>query len=228
VNRNLHAVVKKTILVLSGMTLILFFYVMIDNRNSKGMTFRQKLLKSAYPFLMKFGNRKIFTPPNLQTVTPNSFYLLEAASTIGDTFHFEGLKGKKVLIVNTASNCGYTHQYEELQQLYETHKDKLEIIAFPSNDYKQQEKGGNEEIASFCKKNYGVSFPLMEKTVTVRSGQQHPVYQWLTDPAKNGWNEKTPKWNFSKYLINEKGQLTHYFDPGVSPKDAMFLRAIAE
>lgn len=227
-NRKLRAVVKKTMLILSGMIFILFIYVMIDNRNSNGMTLRQKLLKSAYPLLMKFGNRKIISLANLQTVSPLSFYSLEAVSTTGDTFHFEGLKGKKVLIVNTASNCGYTNQYEELQQLYETHKDKLEIIAFPSNDYKQQEKGGNEEIASFCKKNYGVSFPLMEKIVTIRSGQQHPVYQWLTDPAKNGWNEKTPKWNFSKYLINENGQLTHYFDPGVSPKDAMFLSAIAE
>ncbi len=227
-NRKIYSFVKKTMVILLGMMFIILIYVMIENRNSKEMTLRQKFLKTAYPILMKFGNRNKVTIANLRKESPVSFYTLKSVLNNGETFSFEKLKGKKVLIVNTASDCGYTPQYEELQQLYETHKDKLEILAFPSNDYKQQEKGNNEDIASFCKKNYGVSFPLMQKTFTKKSENQDPVYQWLTDSVKNGWNEKTPKWNFAKYLVNEKGQLTHYFDPAVSPNDDSFLKAISE
>jgi glutathione peroxidase len=225
-NRKVFSVVKKSAFILVGFTGILLIYVFIDNGNNKDMTFRQKILKTFYPFLMKIGSSNKTIISNTQTEPPVSFYTLEATSILGDSFHFEQLKGKKVLIVNTASDCGYTPQYEELQQLYEKHKDQLEILAFPSNDYKQQEKGKNEDIAVFCKKNYGVSFPLMGKTVTKKTTNQYSVYQWLTNPNKNGWNKKAPKWNFSKYLINEKGQLTHYFDPSVSPKDEEFLRAL--
>jgi len=224
----MNSFVKKTMFVLLGMMFFLFIYVMIDNRNSKGMTLRQKFLKTAYPILMKFGNRNKVIIANLQTDAPVSFYNLKSVLNNGESFSFEQLKGKKVLIVNTASDCGYTPQYEELQYIYEKHKSILEILAFPSNDYKEQEKGKNKDIALFCKKNYGITFPLMQKTNTKKSENQHPVYQWLTDPAKNGWNEKTPKWNFAKYLVNEKGQLTHYFDPAVSPNDDSFLRAIAQ
>jgi len=224
----MNSFVKKTMLILLGMMFFLFIYVMIDNRNSKGMTLRQKFLKTAYPILMKFGNRNKVIIANLQTDSPVSFYNLKSVLNNGESFSLEQLKGKKVLIVNTASDCGYTPQYEELQYIYEKHKNILEILAFPSNDYKEQEKGKNEDIALFCKKNYGITFPLMQKTNTKKSENQHPVYQWLTDPAKNGWNEKTPKWNFAKYLVNEKGQLTHYFDPAVSPNDDSFLRAIAQ
>jgi glutathione peroxidase len=225
-NRKVFSVVKKSAFILVGFTGILLIYVFIDNGNNKDMTFRQKILKTFYPFLMKIGSSNKTIISNTHTEPPVSFYTLEATSILGDSFHFEQLKGKKVLIVNTASDCGYTPQYEELQQLYEKHKDQLEILAFPSNDYKQQEKGKNEDIAVFCKKNYGVSFPLMGKTVTKKTTNQYSVYQWLTDPAKNGWNKKAPKWNFSKYLINEKGQLTHYFGPSVSTKDEEFLRAL--
>ncbi len=225
-NRKLLSVVKSISIVFGGLIVVFILVVFIENRNSKNMTFRQKILKTFYPFLMKIGSSNKTILSNAQTEAPVSFYTLEATSILGDSFHFEQLKGKKVLIVNTASDCGYTPQYEELQQLYEKHKDQLEILAFPSNDYKQQEKGKNEDIAVFCKKNYGVSFPLMGKTVTKKTTNQYSVYQWLTDPAKNGWNKKAPKWNFSKYLINEKGQLTHYFDPSVSPSDEIFLRAL--
>jgi glutathione peroxidase len=228
VNRKLRSVVKKSILILSGMIVVLLIYIMIDNRNSKEMTLRQKFLKKVYPILMKFGNRNKVIVANLQTDAPVSFYTLNSVLNNGESFSFEKLKGKKVLIVNTASDCGYTPQYEELQLIYEKYKDKLEILAFPSNDYKEQEKGKNEDIASFCKKNYGVSFPLMQKTTTKKSENQDSVYQWLTDSTKNGWNNKVPKWNFAKYLVNENGNLIYYFDPAVSPNDESFLKAISQ
>lgn len=149
--------------------------------------------------------------------TPVSFYTLKTLANNGREFDFNALRDKKVLIVNTASNCGYTHQYQELQQLSELYEDKLVVLAFPANDFKEQEKGSDEEIAQFCQVNYGVSFPLMKKSVVVKGTAQNSVFRWLTDPAQNGWNKQEPTWNFSKYLINEKGILTHYFDPAVSP-----------
>jgi glutathione peroxidase len=129
-------------------------------------------------------------------------------------------------LVNTASNCGYTNQYEELQQLYEQYNNRLVILGFPSNDFKEQEKGNDDEIARFCKINYGVTFPLMKKSVVIKGAGQNPVFQWLSDAAQNGWNTKTPSWNFSKYLVNESGMLTHYFDPAISPLSKEVLAAI--
>jgi glutathione peroxidase len=126
-------------------------------------------------------------------------------------------KGKKIIIVNTASDCGYTGQYEELQKLYSQRKSEIVIIGFPANDFKQQEKGSNEEIASFCKKNYGVEFPLAMKATVIKNDQQHAIFKWLSDPAQNGWNTQAPSWNFSKYVLDEEGKLIGYFDPGVSP-----------
>ena len=146
-----------------------------------------------------------------------SFYDLSATANDGNNFYFAHLRGKKVLIVNTASDCGYTAQYSELQKLYEQQNDKIVIIAFPANDFKEQEQADDAAIAEFCKVNYGVSFPLMKKSVVVKNGGQHEVYKWLTDKNKNGWNDKAPEWNFSKYLINENGELINYFSPGVSP-----------
>ena len=127
------------------------------------------------------------------------------------------LKGKKVLLVNTASECGYTGQYEQLQKLYSRYNNQLVVIGFPANDFKEQEKGTNEEIASFCKKNYGVTFPLAEKSIVVKTAGQNNIFQWLTDPAKNGWNSQAPTWNFCKYLVNENGVLIDFFASGVEP-----------
>jgi len=195
-------------------------YVEIINRNMKNMTYRQKVLRAVYPALMWLTNRsgkntgKLI---NTDKQPPLSFYTLKLELNNGDTLDFSTLKGKKVMLVNTASDCGYTHQYEDLQQLYTQSGDSLLVIGFPANDFKEQEKGTDEEIGAFCKKNYGVSFPLAKKSVVLKGAAQHPVYQWLTDPAKNGWNSKVPGWNFSKYLVNENGILTGYFDPSVSP-----------
>lgn len=157
-----------------------------------------------------------------------SFYNLAAALNSSARLSFEELKGKKVLIVNTASNCGYTNQYAELQKLYEQHKEQLIVIAFPANDFKEQEKGSDEEIASFCKLNYGVAFPLAKKSTVIKSPGQNEVFQWLTDKSKNGWNDTEPSWNFSKYLVNEEGILTHYFDPSISPLSSEVTDAIKQ
>jgi glutathione peroxidase len=140
----------------------------------------------------------------------------------------ESYKGKKLMLVNTASDCGYTNQYEDLQKLYQQFNNQLEIIAFPANDFKEQEKGSDSDIAQFCKVNFGVTFPLAKKSVVVKSNDQNNIFKWLTNKAKNGWNEKAPSWNFSKYLIDEQGTLTHYFDPSVSPLSDVVVEAIGK
>ena len=195
-------------------------YVETVNRNSNKMTYRQKILKATYPALMWWTKRSGINAKSIakeNIIPPVSFYTLKAALINGGEYDFSQLKGKKVLIVNTASNCGYTDQYDQLQQLHEKYKEKLVILGFPANDFKEQEKGTDEEIEQFCKVNYGVSFPLMKKSIVVINEQQNTIFKWLTDPALNGWNRKQPSWNFSKYLINEAGMLNNYFDPSVSP-----------
>lgn len=184
------------------------------------MTIRQRIMKAIYPAIMFLTpKKKNMSQHNQdgQVKAPVSFYTLSATANNKTAFDFGQLQGKKVLIVNTASNCGYTAQYAELQKLYEQHKDKLVILGFPANDFKEQEKGTDEEIASFCQVNFGVSFPLMQKTTVIKSAQQNSVYQWLTDAAKNGWNSTPPEWNFSKYLVDENGTLIDYYPPSVSP-----------
>lgn len=206
-------------------------YVEIVNRNSVNMTYRQKLLKAVYPAFMWFTRLTGTNAGKLSNKdkTPAvPFYNLSVTLNNGEQLDFSSLRGKKVLLVNTASDCGYTHQYEDLQALYAGNMDKLVVIGFPANDFKEQEKGTDEEIGAFCKKNYGVTFPLVLKSTVIKTSGQHPVFQWLSDPAKNGWNAKQPTWNFSKYLVNEKGILTHYFDPSVSPDGEEIKTAINE
>ncbi len=156
---------------------------------------------------------------------PVSFYELSITLNDGKTCHFSDLKGKKALLVNTASNCGYTNQYEDLQKLHEQFGNKVLVIGFPANDFKEQEKGSDEEIAAFCKLNFGVSFPLAKKS-SVIGDDQNEVFSWLSDQKKNGWNNQEPTWNFSKYLVSEDGVLLNYFDPGVSPMSEEVIAAI--
>jgi glutathione peroxidase len=183
------------------------------------MTIRQRFLKWVYPLFvsLKQGRRakKLENPGDKKPAIP--FHSLSVELTDGKTMSFASLKGKKVLLVNTASDCGYTAQYTELQKLYQHSRDELEIIAFPSNDFKEQEKKSDQDIEQFCRKNYGVSFPITRKTIVVKRAGQHPIFEWLTHARMNGWNEQAPVWNFSKFLVNEEGMLTHYFDPAVSP-----------
>lgn len=218
---------RKVLLLLGMLILIFVAYVEIVNLNSVNMTYRQKVLKAVYPVFMwwnKITGKKNDKLENEKTVPPVSFYSLKTTLNNGSVLNFSDYKGKKVLIVNTASDCGYTDQYEDLQKLFETKN--LAVIGFPANDFKQQEKGTDEEIASFCKLNYGVNFPLAKKSVVVKSAEQNEVFRWLTDAKLNGWNEKQPAWNFSKYLVDEKGVLTHYFGSAVSPMSDELLDAI--
>ena len=122
--------------------------------------------------------------------------------------------------------CGYTGQYSELQSLHERFGDTLQIIAFPANDFAEQEKSNDSEIAQFCQLNYGVTFPIAVKGVVIKNTQQQQIFKWLTDKNLNGWNEHAPDWNFGKYIIDEKGILTHYFGPSVSPLQDEFLNAL--
>lgn len=221
---------KRFIFVLVVILAAFAIYVEIVNRNSKNMTYRQKILKAVYPAFMWYTK---LTGRNNKALSgdqqpPVSFYSLKTTLNNGDTLDFAGLKGKKVLLVNTASDCGYTNQYSDLQKLADEQKDKLLVIGFPANDFKEQEKGSDEEIAQFCKMNFGVSFPLAKKSVVIRSALQNPVYQWLTDSSRNGWNRKQPSWNFTKYLVNEEGRLTHYFGPSVSPLSREVLDAVTQ
>jgi glutathione peroxidase len=220
----------KILIVVLLLLLALFFaYVEVANRNSKQMTYRQKILKAVYPVWMWWTNMRgkgTTKLTNSEKRPPVSFYTLSAIANDGSDIDFSAFKGKKILLVNTASDCGYTDQYEALQQLYAEHKDKLIVVGFPANDFKEQEKGSDEEIAKFCKANFGVTFPLVKKSVVINSPNQHPVFQWLTDPAKNGWNKKQPAWNFSKYIVDENGILTHYFGSSVSPLSSEVLKAL--
>ena len=210
--------------------LVLVFagWVMIVNRNSVNMTGRQKILKALYPAMMWITQRtgKNNKVMNNITAAPVPFYSLKTTMNDGSPLDLSTLKGKKVLLVNTASACGYTAQYDQLQQLYNQYNGKLVIIAFPANDFKEQEQGTDSEIAAFCKKNYGVTFPLAQKSTVVKTAGQNPVFQWLTDSSKNGWNTQAPEWNFSKYLVNENGVLTNYFGPSVEPTSKEIITAI--
>ena len=222
---------KRFLLVLLLLIAAFAVYVEIVNRNSVNMTYRQKILKAIYPAFMwitRLTGTNSTKLSNNEKVPPVPFASLKVKLNNGDTLDFASLQGKKVLLVNTASDCGYTHQYEDLQALTEAYGQKLLVIGFPANDFKEQEKGTDEEIGAFCKKNYGVTFPLSQKAVVIKSASQHPVFQWLCDSTKNGWNNKVPSWNFSKYLVNEQGVLTHYFDPSVSPTSEEVKAAINE
>lgn len=150
-------------------------------------------------------------------LTGASIYDFKVPGLDGNEIDFSKFKGKKILIVNTASQCGYTPQYEGLQKLYEQYKDKLVVIGFPANNFKQQEPGTNEEIKEFCKKNYGVTFPMAEK-VSVAGDDIHPLFKYLIEEAqKIKAEEPIIKWNFTKFLVDEKGQLIKVFRHKVEP-----------
>ena len=220
---------KKWVFAVVGVLLAGFLFVEVKNMNSM-MTTRQKILKTIYPafsFLNKLSGKNttvIEAPPS--AVPQQSIYSLKVKLINGEIVSLEAYKGRKLLLVNTASDCGYTPQYDDLQRLNEFMGDKLQIIGFPANDFKEQEKGSNEEIAAFCKKNYGVSFPLATKSSVVKGPGQNEIFDWLSDKHKNGWNNKAPVWNFSKYLISENGKLQYYFDPSVNPMGDEMMQAL--
>jgi glutathione peroxidase len=145
-----------------------------------------------------------------------SIHSFKVQSIEGKQIDFASFKGKKILVVNTASKCGYTPQYDALEKVYEQYKDKLVIIGFPCNQFGGQEPGTKEEIADFCKKNYGVTFPLADK-IDVKGGSIAPIYQWLTQKAKNGVLDANISWNFNKFLLDENGKMIAYFPSNIKP-----------
>ncbi|MFI2742347.1 glutathione peroxidase [Zhouia sp. PK063] len=148
-----------------------------------------------------------------------TIYQFKVTDIKGNTFNFSDLKGKKVLVVNTASKCGFTPQYEALQQLYDDYKyQNFVIVGFPANNFGQQEPGSNQQIAEFCKENYGVTFPMMSK-ISVKGDDMAPIYHFLTEKSKNGYEDTEVKWNFQKYLIDEKGHLVKVFYSKTVPND---------
>ncbi len=149
-------------------------------------------------------------------LSSSSVYDISLNKISGESFKLSDFKGKKVLIVNTASRCGYTSQYGDLEKLYQANKDKLEIVGMPCNQFMGQEPGKNAEIAKFCKKNYGVTFTLLEKGY-VKGSNQHPLYTWLTKKEKNGVDDYSISWNFNKFLLDEHGILIGYFGSSVNP-----------
>ncbi len=149
-------------------------------------------------------------------IMATSIYDFKVTGLEGQPINFSDYKGKKILIVNTASKCGFTPQYEELEKLYEQYKDKLVIVGFPANNFGQQEPGTNGEIKEFCKRNYGVSFPMAEK-VSVKGDDISPLFKYLTDEAAKLGQEDPIKWNFTKFLIDENGKLVQVFASKVTP-----------
>jgi glutathione peroxidase len=219
-NKKIYSRLKKAFIVILLLMISFWCYVEISNRNSKDMTARQKFLKAVYPVWIWFAGKKGLNTKNFsneKTMPVVSFYSLKDTAINGLVYDFQQLKGKKVMLVNTASDCGYTGQYDDLQKLSEQYKDKLVVIGFPANDFKEQEKGSDEEIAAFCRINFGVSFPLMQKSRVKKGAGQNKIFEWLSDSTKNGWNSQQPSWNFCKYMVDEKGRLTNYFGSTIEP-----------
>lgn len=143
----------------------------------------------------------------------------------GELVDLSSYKGKKVVLLNVASKCGYTPQYADWEAFYKANSDKVVVLGFPANNFMGQEPGSNEEIATFCSKNYGVTFPMFQK-VSVKGDDMHPLYQWLSKKDQNGWNDQAPSWNFCKYVVDENGQLVAFFPSGVKPNDVEFKKSI--
>ncbi len=172
------------------------------------------------------GNKKGAVANTTMSVPPQPFSSLSFLLNDKKLISMSAFVGKKVLLVNTASDCGFTPQFAELQQLQDKFKDSLVVIGFPSNDFKEQEKGGDTEIQAFCQVNFGVQFALAAKSGVIKQPGQNDVFSWLTHKEKNGWYDEPPAWNFTKYLVNERGILTHSFASAVSPLDAQVMHLL--
>ena len=166
--------------------------------------------------LSGFSYKKIATNTLDKSPSKANFYDLKAMSIDNEEISFEQFKGKKVLIVNVATKCGYTYQYEGMQKLNDLYGDKVAVLGFPANDFLFQESGSNESIAEFYETVFGVTFQMFRK-ITTKGKKQSSVYTWLSDSSLNGWNDQKPTWNFCKYLIDENGELVAFFDSRVKP-----------
>ena len=156
-------------------------------------------------------------------ISAETIYQFKVKDLYGKEFDFASLKGKKILVVNTASECGLTPQYKDLEAIYEKYKDlNFIIVGFPANNFGAQEPGSNEQIAKFCEMNYGVTFPMMSK-ISVKGNDMDNVYQFLTQKSKNGLQDSEVEWNFQKYLINEQGELVKVLSPRILPTDVAIV-----
>lgn len=171
------------------------------------------LLLGSMAILASFTNNKS-NPTNWPST--KSIYEFSLNSIDGKPVSLSQFKGKKMLLVNVASQCGYTPQYKDLEALHKKYKDKLVVIGFPANNFGSQEPGSNAEIAGYCQKNYGVTFLMMEK-ISVKGADMHPLYKWLSTKEENGVCNDAPGWNFCKYLIDENGKVIQFFKSGVNP-----------
>ena len=179
------------------------------------------IISFSYAFFNKEENQEL-------TNLSYSIYDYEAVSIDGNTVKLSDYKGKKIIIVNVASKCGYTYQYEGLQSLYSKYKDKVVVLGFPANDFLWQEPGKNSKIKSFCQTKYGVEFPMFQKIALKQNKKQHPIFTWLSNKKLNGWNDNAPSWNFCKYLINEEGNLINYLSSSVKPFDQEIISFIED
>lgn len=162
-----------------------------------------------------------------QHAQPHSVYDFEFKTLMGEDIALSDFKGRKMLLVNVASECGFTPQYKELQELYDKYGDKVVVLGFPANDFGGQEPGSNQEIADFCERNYGVEFPVFQK-ISVTGPDTHPLYQYLSSKDLNGVTDEKPTWNFCKYLIDEKGKVMKFFPSKVKPMSEEIISAIHE
>lgn len=184
------------------------------------------LLSLAIGLLLGCQNKIIDKPITELMQDRPDIYGFKVTDLYGDDFDFAELKGKKILIVNTASKCGLTPQYKDLQALYDKYKDQnFIIVGFPANNFMSQEPGTNQEIAEFCELNYGVTFPMMSK-ISVKGKDIAPIYKFLTQESQNGFADSEVEWNFQKYLINEKGQLEKVVGPRILPTDDEIVKWI--
>lgn len=187
---------------------------------------RKTVLLLTISLLFSCQNQAQTNKKTMDTQTPiltETIYQFKVKDLYGKEFDFASLKGKKILVVNTASECGLTPQYKDLEAIYEKYKDlNFVIVGFPANNFGSQEPGSNEQIAKFCEMNYGVTFPMMSK-ISVKGSDMNEVYQFLTQKSKNGLQDSEVEWNFQKYLINEQGELVKVLSPRVLPTDAAIV-----
>ncbi len=164
--------------------------------------------------------------PDEQATGTKSLHDFKMKALVGDeTIDLSQYKGKKVVLINVASKCGFTPQYADWQAFHEQYGKDVVVLGFPANNFGGQEPGAEDEIATFCQKNYGVTFQMFDK-IDVVGKLQHPLYKWLSTEELNGWNDKAPTWNFCKYVVNEQGELTNFFASGVKPSDEEFKKAV--
>lgn len=175
-----------------------------------------------YLALMLLGPKKSTVRP-VNNVSTKKLYDFKLKSIEGKEIDFSIYKGKKVLIVNTASECGYTPQYTALEELHQKHQDKVTIMGFPANNFGGQEPGENAAIATFCQRNFGVTFQLFQKSEVIGENQ-NPLYKWLTTKELNGWNKIAPSWNFCKYLVGENGELLKVYTPSINPMSEELIK----